>query len=74
MRGKKLTDFLNTQMQCKNITKNDYPMILLTRYDIESVLGVRISFFSNEKYLSFKGDKISAMKNALTLAKRPERG
>ena len=49
-------------------------MILLTRYDIESVLGVRISSFSNEKYLSFKIDKISAMKNALTLAKRPERG
>ena len=49
-------------------------MILLTQYDIQSVLGVRISSFSNEKYLSFKGDKISAMKNALTLAKRPERG
>ena len=49
-------------------------MILLTRYDIESVLGVRISSFSYEKYFSFKGDKICAMKNALTLAKRPERG
>ena len=54
--------------------KNDYLMILLTQYDIESVLGVRMSSFSDKKQLSFKGIKISAMKKAFMLAKRPERG
>ena len=49
-------------------------MILLTQYDIESVLGARMSSFSDKKQLSFKGVKISALKNAFTLAKMPERG
>ena len=49
-------------------------MVLLTQYEIESVLGVRMSSFSDKKQLSFKGVKISAMKNAFTLAKMPERG
>ena len=43
-------------------------MILLTQNDIESVLGVRMSSFSDKKQLSFKGVRISAMKNALALA------
>ena len=49
-------------------------MVLLTQYEIESVLGVRMSSFSDKKQLSFKKVKISAMKNAFTLAKMPERG
>ena len=49
-------------------------MVLLTQYEIESVLGVRMPSFSDKKQLSFKGVKISAMKNAFTLAKMPERG
>ena len=49
-------------------------MIMLTQYDIESVLGVRMSSFSDKKQLSFKGVKISALKNAFMLAKMPERG
>ena len=47
-------------------------MILLTQYDIESVLGVRMSSFSDKKQLSFKGVKMSAMKNAFMLATRPD--
>ena len=54
--------------------KTDNLMILLIRYNLERVLKVSMSPFSRENPLNFQEDKISPLKNAFTLAKRPERG
>ena len=51
--------------------KTDNLMILLIRYNLERVLKVSMSPFSRENPLNFQEDKISALKNAFTLAKRP---
>ena len=51
--------------------KTDNLMILLICYNLERVLKVITSSFSGENTLNFQEDKISALKNAFRLAKRP---
>ena len=69
--SKKVDCFFYKPIELNIIMKNDNLMILRIRHNLERVLKVSMSPFSGENQFNFHEVKISALKNAFTLAKRP---